>query len=402
MKALIVGNGIAGISVAKELRQREPDPAKLGICVLAREAYGYYSRIRLPEVFGRLSSGSAPIGPESLALYKPGWYADRHIELRYCQEAVAIDREARRLILAAGAELGYDALVLALGSEPSRPEVPGLALPGVFALREYDDAARVRAWAAAHPGPVAVLGGGLLGLEAAKHLKDGGVAEVAVLEAAPRLLPRQLDGPGAAVLRSLLEAMGLRVMTGAKLASFAGSDRVESLALEGGASLPAATALLSMGVRPRVGIARAAGLAANRGIVVDEFLRSSDPSIYALGDCAEFRGACLGIIPAALEQAPSCAAAILGDPSRPYAGTIASNTLKVAGVDLSSAGLVEAPAGAEELRLEPGPGRYERYLFAEGKLAGAIVLGDKLRARAALALVGKAATRADIEALPKA
>jgi nitrite reductase (NADH) large subunit len=397
MKVLIVGNGVAGISVAKELRLREPDPVQLEIAVIAREAYIYYSRIRLPEVFG----GGA-LGAELLALYKPLWYAERHIDVRYGQEVVGIDRAARKVLLATGTELGYDALVLALGSDPAKPEIPGVYLPGVFTVREYDDAARIRAWIAAHPGPALVLGGGLLGLEAAKHLKDAGVAELAVVEAAPRLLPRQLDGPGAAALQEILEGMGIRIFTGAKAASFAGVDHVEGLLLQDGTLVQATAALVSMGVRPRIGLAKAAGLETGRGILVDASLRSSDPSIYAVGDCAEFCGACLGIIPAALEQAPCCAAAILGDGSRPYAGTIPSNTLKVAGVDLSSAGLVDAPPGAEELRFQPGPGRYERYLLVEGKLAGAIVLGDKKKARAALALVGKPASRADIESLPAA
>jgi len=389
--------------VAKELRQRESDQAALGILVVSREAYPYYSRIRLPEV---LAGGGS--SAESLSLYKPRWYAERGIELRLCQDVVSIDREGRRVLLSTGAELGYDVLVLALGSEPARPEIRGAFLPGVFAMREFDDAARLRDWAASHPGPALVLGGGLLGLEAARHLMDGGVGELTVVEAAPRLLPRQLDAHGAAILRSLLEKGGMRFVVGAKAAAFEGADRLEALALageglasEGGGRVAASSALVSMGVRPRVGLARAAALATNRGILVDEGLRTSDPSIYALGDCAEFGGACLGIIPAALEQAPACAAAILGDRSAPYRGTVPSNSLKVAGIDLSSAGAVEAPAGAEELRSEPGPGRYERYLLLEGKLAGAIVIGDKARGRAAQALVGKPADRAAIEALPK-
>jgi len=396
MNVVIVGNGVAGFSVAAALRASESDGSKLALRLISREQYYYYSRIRLPEV---LSGGAA--SPELLSLRKPSWYAARGIEVGLGIEAVGVDRASRRVVLSSGAELAYDALVLALGSEPARPSLPGSLLPGIFALREYDDAARVRAWAVGHPGPVLVLGGGLLGLEAARHLSDGGYGSVTVVEAAPRLLPRQLDAAGAALLGSLLSAMGLGIVTGARAASFAGSDSVEALLLEDGRRLEARTVLLSMGVRPRIGLAKAAGLATGKGILADSFLRTSDPRIYALGDCAEAAGSCLGIIPAALDEAPACAAAVLGDESRPYAGTVPSNTLKVAGIDLSSAGLVEAPAGAEELRLEPTRGRYERYLFAEGRLAGAIVIGDKIRARAALALVGASADRADVEALPR-
>lgn len=399
MKAVIIGNGVAGISVARELRSREGSAERLEIAVLARESYDYYSRIRLPEVFG-----GGPLAAELLALYKPRWYAEHHIDVRLAREAVAIDRGGRRVMLSSGEELGYDALVLALGSDPQRPALPGAYLPGVFTVREYDDAARVRASVLAHPASAAVVGGGLLGLEAARHLQLLGVASVAVLEVAPRLLPRQLDSGGAALLERLLSGMGIGVVTGAALSAFEGGDRLEGLAYAaGGASrrLAAGTAVVSMGVRPRLGLAKAAGLATARGIVVDRFLRTSDPSIYAVGDCAEFGGAVPGIIPAALEQAPSCAAALLGDETRPYAGTIPSNTLKVAGIELFSAGIVDSGGleGVEELRFEPGEGRYERYLLKDGALAGAIVIGSREGGRAAKARMGKPATRAEIEAL---
>ncbi len=396
MKALIIGNGVAGISVARELRARD---SELEICVLARESYDYYSRIRLPEVFG-----GGPLAAELLALYKPGWYAERRIEVLLAREAVYIDRHARRVMLSSGEERGYDALVLALGSDPVRPSVPGAFLPGVFTVREYDDAVRVRTSALARPESAAVVGGGLLGLEAARHLQQFGTKKVTVLELAPRLLPRQLDAGGAALLERSFAGMGVGVVTGASLKAFEGRDRLEGLSYESGGSersLAAGTAVVSMGVRPRLGLAKAVGLATGRGILVDRFLRTSDPSIYAVGDCAEFEGAVPGIIPAALEQAPCCAAALLGDEVRPYRGTIPSNTLKVAGIELFSAGIVDYAEGEgiEEIRLEPGEGRYERYLLKEGVLAGAIVIGSKERARLIQRLVGAPTTQAELEAL---
>jgi nitrite reductase (NADH) large subunit len=396
MKVLILGNGIAGISVAKELRSRAEN---LEISVLARESYDYYSRIRLPEVFG-----GGPLAAELLALYKPSWYTERRIEVSHAIEVVSIERGAHRVMLSTGEELGYDVLVLAVGSDPVRPAVPGAYLPGVLTVREYDDAARVRASVLAHPGAAAVVGGGLLGLEAARHLRLLGAASVTVLESAPRLLPRQLDSAGAKLLERVFGGMGVTVVTGARLTAFKGRDRLEQLAFDIGAaarSLDASTAVVSIGVRPRLGLAKAAGLVTARGIIVDRFLRTSDPSVYAVGDCAEFCGAVPGIIPAALEQAPCCAAAILGDQAMPYEGTMPSNTLKVAGIDLFSGGIVDYAEddAVEALRLEPGEDRYERYLLKGGLLAGAIVIGSKPRARLVHERLGKPMTRPELEAL---
>lgn len=397
MKVVIVGNGLAGLTVAKELRAREADPAKLSILVLARERHHYYSRIRLPEAF----DPSGP-GAEALALYKPSWYAERSIEVRLDANVASIDRERRLVSLDTGAAFPYDALVLATGSSPARPELPGVYLPGVSAVREFDDALTVRASVSAHPASAVTVGGGLLGLEAARHLGLAGVGKVLVLEAAPRLLPRQLDAEGASVLAEALGGLGIETRTAVKVAGFEGRLRVEAVLLEGGERLPADTVLISMGVRPRIGLAAASGLKTAKGVLVDEALRTSDPAIYAVGDCAEFKGAVWGIIPAALEEAPCCAAAILGDSSAPYCGTIPANSLKVAGVELASFGAAaEPPAGAELLRSAPGKGRYEKYVLSESKLVGAIVMGSKEKARKVQGLIGKEVGRAAAEALMK-
>lgn len=395
MKVIIIGNGVAGVSVAKELRAREPDAGKLSILILARERHHYYSRIRLPEAFDLAGPGA-----ELLSLYKPSWYAERSIEVRLDANVASIDRAARSVFLDTGAQLPYDALVIASGSSPARPELPGIYLPGVSAVREFDDALAVRASLSASRDAAVVIGGGLLGLEAARHLELAGVKKVTVLEAAPRLLPRQLDAEGAAVLEAALCGLGIQTRVAVKVAGFEGKTRVEAVVLDGGERLSAGTVIISMGVRPRIGLAQATGLKTAKGITVDESLRTSDPSIYALGDCAEYRGVVWGIIPAALEEAPCCAAAILGDASKPYAGTIPANSLKVAGVELSSFGAAaEPPQGAEVVRGKAGEGHYEKYVLFEGKLAGAIVMGSKDKARKVQALIGKEMSRAEAEAL---
>lgn len=390
MNVVIIGNGIAGISVAKELRARQQDPAALSITVLARESYDYYSRIRLPEVFG----GHA-LSAELLSLYKPAWYRERAIDVRLGQDVAFLDRRARRLVMSSGPDIAYDTLVLAIGSDPVRPPLPGIFLPGVLTVRDYDDAARVKRSVERNPESAVVVGGGLLGLEAARHLADSGVRKLTVLETAPRLLPRQLDERGSRILERAFEAMGIRIRTGERVSGFAGENAVDSVMLDGGESILAGTVVLSMGVRPRTGLARAAALSTARGITVNEHLRTSDPTIYAVGDCAEFNGIAWGIIPAAMEMAGPCASAILGDLQHPYGGTLPSNTLKVAGIDLFSAGIVEPedPAAYEELAFEASAERYERYLIRDGALAGAIVIGSKLKARAVARMMGKGADR---------
>ncbi len=387
---VIIGNGIAGISVAKELRQREPDPTRLAITVIARESYDYYSRIRLPEVFG-----GGGLGAELLALYKPSWYSEKSIAVRLGQDAVAIDVRSRKIMMSSGGEIPFDRLVLALGADPVRPDIPGAYLPGVFTVREYDDAARVRRAVERNPVSAVVVGGGLLGLEAARHLGDFGVRKLTVLESAIRLLPRQMDERGAQVLADAFRAMGIDVATGVRVARFTGSDRVDGVELEDGREIPAASVVLSMGVRPRIGLAKAAGISTARGIIVDDFLRTAIPEIFAVGDCAEHRSVCLGIIPAALEQAPVCASALLGDYIHPYSGTVPTNTLKIAGLDVFSAGIVERGEGdrCEEVLVGTMPGRYERYLLRDRILVGAIVIGSKERARAAARMMGKTVER---------
>lgn len=390
MNVVIIGNGIAGISVAKELRARQADPSTLAITILARESYDYYARIRLPEVFG----GHA-LSAELLSLYKPPWYRERAIDVRLGQNVAAIDRANRRLIMSSGPDLAYDVLVLAIGSDPVRPPMPGAFLPGILIVRDYDDAMRVRRSVERNPESAVVIGGDLLGLEAARHLASSGVKKLTVLETAPRMLPRQLDPHGSLILQRAFEAMNIGIRTGVRVSGFAGDNAVDSVLLEGGEAILAGTVVLSMGVRPRIGLARAAGLTIARGIVVDEALRTSDPSIHAVGDCAEFGGVAWGIIPAAMEMAGPCASAILGDRSNPYRGTMPSNTLKVAGIDLFSAGVVE-PAASDEyenMTFEPAPERDERYLIRDGALAGAIVIGSRLKSRAAGRMMGKEADR---------
>ncbi len=234
-------------------RFSEPRRRVYAVEVYTREPYEYYSRIRLPELF---RSG---LSAEQLAIYRPGWYEGGSIQVP------------------------YDRLVLAMGSDSYRPLIPNSGLSGVFTVREYGDAEAIRGYMQAGTRHAVVIGGGLLGLEAARQLHGPELESLTVLEAAPRLLPRQLDETAAALLQ-----------------------------LSDGRELPAETVLFCVGVIPRIGLAREAGLAVRRGMIVDAGLRSSDPDIFVAGDLVEFEGVVWGIIPAALEHAPVVAANLLG------------------------------------------------------------------------------------------
>jgi nitrite reductase (NADH) large subunit len=283
MKIVIVGNGIAGIMVASRLRQLEPDQGKLQVEIYTREPYEYYSRIRLPEAIESL------LAAEDLSMYKPAWYADRHIQVYRNQEVVQIIRQARKIVLRGGATVGYDRLALCTGADSFRPPLPNVSLEGVFTIREYGDAEAIRSYLRSGARHAVVLGGGLLGLEAARHLCVPQLEDLTIIEIAPRLLPKQLDEPGARLLQRTVEGFPARVILGAEVASFLGERRVHAVRLRDGRELPADLVLISTGIRPRTALAQQAGLRVNRGVVASEYLQSDDPDIFVAGDLAEFQ-----------------------------------------------------------------------------------------------------------------
>jgi nitrite reductase (NADH) large subunit len=281
---------------------------------------------------------------------------------------------------------------------------PGIDKAGIDCLRTYDDARDLRAAIQAGRKRMAVVGGGLLGLEAAYHLKLAGVEDVCVIEIAERLLPRQLDAAAAGILRTLLEERGLSFRLGAKVEAYEGGEAVSGLRLASGETIGAEGVLLSSGVSPETELAKAAGIACGRGISVDCFMRSFAKGVFAAGDAAEFEGRSWGIIPAALEQARAAARAMLGDLGSPYVQTLPKTSLKVAGIDLLSMGLA-VPAPEEEASLEcvirqdEEGSRYEKFILREGILVGAILLGSKKNQAWAGAAMGKPIRKEDIPGL---
>jgi len=373
MKVAIVGNGVAGVTTARLLAERDPSA---DIIVYGDEPYLYYARPRLVDVI----AGRAT--PEDIRVYPAEWYAERGIRVALGTSVTAIDPAAHLLTTADGATAGYDRLVLATGGRAFVPPIPGADLRGVHTLRTLEDALALEREAA--PGRRAlVLGGGLLGLEAAAALSSRGV-RVVVIEVFDRLLPRQLDREGAAVLQERIEQGGLRIITGNSCARVLGDGQAESCVLKSGEELQFDLLLVSAGARSDVALAQRAGLACARGVVVDDHLRTSAPDVYAIGDVAEFQGRVWGIIPAALAQARVAAAQLAGDESVVYTDIVPSTTLKVTGIDVISIGeaIPEAP-GAMELRsVQPEKGVYTKLVVRDGKVVGAILVGSRARLRA--------------------
>ncbi|MDD8027786.1 MAG: FAD-dependent oxidoreductase, partial [Acidobacteriota bacterium] len=366
MKAVVVGNGVAGTIAAKSLREADPD---IEIVLFGGERHPYYPRPNLIEFLaGRLPR-------ENLFAFPASWYAARRIDLRLGRLILRIRPDERLVEPAGGGAEGYDVLCLADGASSAVPPIRGTDKPGVFTLRTLDDAEAILAGVAASPATV-VIGGGLLGLEIARALKARGAA-VTVLEFLPRLLPRQLDEAGAAILTRQIETGGIRVRTGVTVEEIPGAGRAAGVRLKTGEEIAAGTVIIAAGIRPNTALAREAGLTVDRGVVVDDLMATSRPGIFAAGDGTQHKGRLYGVIPASFEQARTAAASMLGL-SRPYAGTVLSNTLKVMGLDLTSVGLVnpEPPGEAEELRREePEAGLYRKIVLQGGRLVGAVWMG---------------------------
>lgn len=367
MMFLVVGGGLAGFTAARTLRAVEPSAE---VTVLEAEPTSYYLRPGLIEVLA---------GRKTLAEITPfpkAWYEHQGIRYRSGAAVVALDPERHQVTLAGGGELHYDRLLLACGAQAVRPEIPGTDKPGVFTLRSAADVERIRT-RAKEAKDVAVIGGGWLGIEAARALHDAGLP-VALLERGPWLLHRQLDEKGAEVLTAVLTDQGIEVRVRTECAEVLGKSGVTALRLTTGEDVDADLVVISAGISPRVELAKEAGLDVNRGVIVDEHLATSAPDIYAAGDVAEWEGRVYGIIPAAREQGDVAARNMVEPGSVRYAGTTPSNKLKVAGVDLLCLGDTQPQGGArhEMRRSDRSAGRYVKFVLgADGDLVGAILLG---------------------------
>jgi nitrite reductase (NADH) large subunit len=364
---VVVGNGVAGVTAAQSLVRADPAAE---VHIFGEEPYPYYQRPRLWEFL------AGEIEQQTLYFRPPDWYAAKGIQVHLGARVTALDPAEHRLTLADGGNIHYDRLLLATGAQPFVPPFTGTDKDGVFTLRTLDDARAMKAYAA-DIRSVVVIGCGLLGLETARALLSLGL-NVTMLESEPSLLPRQLDGEGAQVLRARLEAMGLHFLTDAQTETILGDEHATGVRLRDGRVVEGEMVLISTGIRSRVELAREAGLEVNRGLIVDEQLRTSAADVYAAGDMAEFEGIVYGIIPAAIEQAQVAAANMVSEGSATYSGTVPATTLKIVGIDLTSLG--DATAAGDEFDIlrqaDSAAGVYRQLTLRDGKIVGAILLGD--------------------------
>jgi nitrite reductase (NADH) large subunit len=315
------------------------------------------------------------VAPSEIELKPAQWWRDRGVTLLYGHAATSVDAQIRRVKLANGATLPYGRLVLATGSRPIRLPLPGMDLPGVLTFRDLGDVSAIEE-AAAKGIRAVVIGGGLLGLEAAYGLAKAGAA-VAVIHLMDRLMERQLDPRAAVMLKSAVEAKGMTVHLNAETARVRGTSRVEGVELKDGHVLAADMVVVAVGIRPNVDLGRTAGLDIDRGILVDDQLSTSSASIHAIGECAEHRGICYGLVEPAYEQARALAKRLAGDENAAYAGSVLATNLKVSGVNVFSVGDFLGAPGTEAIVLsDPGLDTYKRLVISGGRLVGAVLYGD--------------------------
>ncbi|MET0363967.1 MAG: nitrite reductase large subunit NirB [Sphingobium sp.] len=364
---IVIGNGMAGCRAVEEILAR--DPNKFRITIFGAEPRVNYNRIMLsPLLAGEKSF-------EDIVINGEDWYADNNIALVAGDPVVAIDRAKQTVTSASGRTESYDRLLLATGSDPFIIPVPGKDLPGVITFRDMDDVGKMLEAANRGGGQAVVIGGGLLGLEAAHGLSLRGM-KVTVIHLMPTLMERQLDEAAGWLLKTELERRGQSILTQADTGEIYGNGKVEGVRLKDGTEIPCSIVVMAVGIRPATALAREAGLEVERGILVDDHMMTSDPAVLAVGECVQHRGAVYGLVAPLWEMCRALADSQTGSPTG-YTGSVTSTKLKVSGIDVFSAGDFSGGEGCEDIVLRDATrGVYKRVIVKDDRLVGAVLYGD--------------------------
>ena len=372
---VVVGNGMAGCRAVEELLAR--DAGRYRVTIFGAEPHVNYNRIMLSPVL----AGEKTF--DEIVINSREWYDENDIDLITADPVTAIDRAAKTVTSKSGRKVHYDRLLIATGSDPFIIPVPGKDLPGVISFRDMKDVDTMLAAAEAGKADGAseaaasavVIGGGLLGLEAAHGLTLRGM-KVTVIHLMPTLMERQLDEAAGYLLKTALEGRGQTILTGADTAEIYGQDKVEGVRLKDGREIPARLVVMAVGIRPSVALAREAGLEVGRGIKVDDHMVTSDPAVLAVGECVEHDGNVYGLVAPLWDMCRSLADG-LTDRHTGYKGSVTSTKLKVAGLDVFSAGDFSGGEGCEDIVLrDAARGVYKRVVVKEDKVVGAVLYGD--------------------------
>lgn len=384
-KLILIGNGMAGVNTVEQILKLT---SGFDISVYGEEPYPNYNRIQLSYVL----EGSKTI--DDIILNSRSWYEENGIALHTGTKVVRIDTAAKRIYTAEGDSAAYDALIIATGSKPFVLPIPGADKNGVIGFRDIADC-QTMIGAAGRVKQAAVIGGGLLGLEAAKGLVQLGM-ETTVVHLMDTLMERQLDQTAADLLKAELERQGIRFRMGAKTVEVLGGTEVSGLRFADGEELDAQLVVMSAGIVPNAELAKASGIETGRGIIVNDYMQTSAPDVYAVGECCEHRGVCYGLVAPLFDQGAVLAKTIAGANTAPYEGSSVSTKLKISGVDVFSAGeYLDAP-GHRVLRIhDDWRGVYKKVLLREKQIVGAVMYGDVTDAPLLTRLVREGGTMTD-------
>ncbi|AZC04356.1 MULTISPECIES: nitrite reductase small subunit NirD [Acinetobacter] len=369
LRLVLIGNGLAGMRCLEDLLDMAPD--RYEVTVIGEEPWGNYNRIMLSPVL----SGEKTI--EDIMLHPPKWYDDKSIKFIAGDKAVKIDRPRKVVYTEKGKTVDYDRLILATGSAPFIPPVQGVDLKGVLTFRDIYDVNTMIEYCDSKTNAV-VIGGGLLGLEAAYGLKQRGM-NVTVLHLMDRIMERQLDGRASQLLRHSIEQKGIHIITEANTEALIGDENghVKQIRLKDGTVLDADLVVFAVGIRPNIALAQSAGLRCNRGVLVNDTMQTFDPSIYAVGECIEHRGQTFGLVEPLWGQAFICATHLAEHGSLTFKAPTVPTQLKVSGVDVFSAGNFEPKDDYEDIILNDEKRQiYKRIIIQSDRVIGAVLFGD--------------------------